>query len=210
MWTSRTRCGASARTAMTTLADLIPDPELLLALPPEQVGKQLLRLAAEYDQNGVIAFDLFTGEALTNYSTSQFGGGGARYPAKWARQLELAVAEARWWLELAMLIVPAEGINGRNGFKRISRKGRELLRDDAAFETYVAASAFPKSMLHPAIADEVWLQLSQGKLDVAVFVAFRQVEIAVRVAGLVTVLCRSPISLCHLGFERERADAAQI
>lgn len=28
--------------------------------------------------------------------------------------------------------------------------------------------------------------------------------------GLVTVLCRSPISLCHLGFERERADAAQI
>jgi acrylyl-CoA reductase (NADPH) len=26
--------------------------------------------------------------------------------------------------------------------------------------------------------------------------------------GLVTVLCRSPISLCHLGFERERADAA--
>ena len=28
--------------------------------------------------------------------------------------------------------------------------------------------------------------------------------------GLVTVLCRSPISLCHLGFERERADAAQV
>ena len=30
------------------------------------------------------------------------------------------------------------------------------------------------------------------------------------VGGLVTVLCRSPISLCHLGFKRERADAAQI
>ncbi len=28
--------------------------------------------------------------------------------------------------------------------------------------------------------------------------------------GLVTVSCRSPISLCHLGFECERADAAQI
>jgi len=28
--------------------------------------------------------------------------------------------------------------------------------------------------------------------------------------GLVTVLRRSRISLCHLGFERERADAAQI
>ncbi|MEQ5789290.1 recombinase family protein [Erythrobacter sp. NFXS35] len=31
-----------------------------------------------------------------------------------------------------------------------------------------------------------------------------------QVYGLVTVLCRSPISLCHLGFECERADAAQI
>lgn len=28
--------------------------------------------------------------------------------------------------------------------------------------------------------------------------------------GLVTVLRRSPVSLCHLGFEGERADAAQI
>jgi hypothetical protein len=28
--------------------------------------------------------------------------------------------------------------------------------------------------------------------------------------GLVTVSCRSPISLCHLGLECERADAAQI
>lgn len=30
------------------------------------------------------------------------------------------------------------------------------------------------------------------------------------VTGLVTVLCRSPLSLSHLGFEGERADAAQI
>lgn len=29
-------------------------------------------------------------------------------------------------------------------------------------------------------------------------------------SGLVPVSCRSAISLCHLGFERERADAAQI
>jgi hypothetical protein len=31
-----------------------------------------------------------------------------------------------------------------------------------------------------------------------------------KLLGLVTVLCRSPISLCHLGFEREWADATQI
>ena len=32
----------------------------------------------------------------------------------------------------------------------------------------------------------------------------------ITINGLVTVLCRSPISLCHLGLECERADAAQI
>ena len=31
-----------------------------------------------------------------------------------------------------------------------------------------------------------------------------------RPPGLVTVSCRSANSLCHLGFERERTDAAQI
>ena len=31
---------------------------------------------------------------------------------------------------------------------------------------------------------------------------------ALRLAGLVLDLCRSPVSLCHLGFECERADAA--
>jgi non-ribosomal peptide synthetase component E (peptide arylation enzyme) len=35
-------------------------------------------------------------------------------------------------------------------------------------------------------------------------------RIAVLQTGLVTVLCRSPISLRHLGLEFERADAAQI
>ena len=32
----------------------------------------------------------------------------------------------------------------------------------------------------------------------------------VKLIGLVTVLCRLPISLCHLGFECERANAAQV
>ena len=45
----------------------------------------------------------------------------------------------------------------------------------------------------PVPAEPVPLAISVGELS-----------------GLVTVLCRSPISLCHLGFERERADAAQI
>ena len=35
-------------------------------------------------------------------------------------------------------------------------------------------------------------------------------DLLAKPAGLVTVLRRSPISLCHLCFERQRADATQI
>ena len=38
-------------------------------------------------------------------------------------------------------------------------------------------------MLHPSIADKVWLELMRGDLADAVFVAFRTVEEAVRDAG---------------------------
>ena len=43
--------------------------------------------------------------------------------------------------------------------------------------------AFRKSVLHPSIADCVSSFLTPGELDVAVFTAFRGVEIAVRAAG---------------------------
>jgi hypothetical protein len=44
------------------------------------------------------------------------------------------------------------------------------------FSQFRAASAFPKSLLHPAIADKVWLDLARNELDDAVFAAFKAVE----------------------------------
>jgi hypothetical protein len=38
-------------------------------------------------------------------------------------------------------------------------------------------------MLHPSIADKVWLDLARGDVADAVFTAFRAVEEAVRKAG---------------------------
>ena len=49
--------------------------------------------------------------------------------------------------------------------------------------------------------------LDEG-LDLGLEVAGQ--EVVLQQDGLVTVLCRSPISLCHLGFECERANAAQV
>lgn len=38
-----------------TLCALIPDVDLLLALPPEQVGRQRLKLADQAQQNGIFS-----------------------------------------------------------------------------------------------------------------------------------------------------------
>jgi uncharacterized protein (TIGR02391 family) len=46
-----------------------------------------------------------------------------------------------------------------------------------------AARAFPKSLLHPSIADKVYPYVMRGELDEAVFAAFKAVEVAVRAAG---------------------------
>jgi uncharacterized protein (TIGR02391 family) len=66
----------------------------------------------------------------------------------------------------------------------VSRRG-EALVDDQAFRAFREAVEFPKTLLHPAFADKVWLSLARGDYDEAVFAAFKSVEVAVRdAAGL--------------------------
>jgi uncharacterized protein (TIGR02391 family) len=163
-----------------SLCSLIPDPQLLISLPPEQVGKQLLKLAAKNMQNGKFSIGAIAGR--DNLFGDGFGGqSGPFYPQTFAEQIELAVAEGWLWLENALLIMPAPVPN--NSKKRLTRRGQMLAHDESKFETYVAASQFPKEMIHASIADEVWIQLAQGKFAVAVFIAFRAVEEAVRHAA---------------------------
>jgi uncharacterized protein (TIGR02391 family) len=163
-----------------TLASVIPDVDLLLALPPEQVGRQLLKLAAKARQNGIFSKGAVIGHDRLFGDGYSFAGG-AGYSTHHKEEVELAAAEAWQWLLNNLLIVPAPEPN--NSFSRLSRRGLQLLGDDDAFEVYATASQLPKALLHPSIADEVWVQLAQGKLAVAVFIAFRAVEEAVRDAA---------------------------
>ena len=166
---------------MTTLCSLIPDVELLLALPPEQVGRQVLRLAAKAQQNGIFSKGAVIGQDQLFGGSYSAHGAGPTYPSHRSDEIELAAAEAWQWLQNNLLIIPAREPN--NSFHRLSRRGRSVLNDDAAFESYAAAAQLPKALLHPSIVDEVWVQLAQGNLAVAVFIAFRAVEEAVRKAA---------------------------
>ncbi|SCB40709.1 TIGR02391 family protein [Rhizobium hainanense] len=99
-------------------------------------------------------------------------------------EIRFALLEGWHWLEINMLIMPAGGMNGNNGWKVLTRRGRAVLADENAFRSYAHASQFPKSLLHPSLGDDVWLELARidGAAN-AVFKSFRAVEEAVRAAG---------------------------
>jgi uncharacterized protein (TIGR02391 family) len=154
----------------------MPNVDALLALEPAELApyvldaiKSQLRNGEFHEGNGIL-YGLFPG----------FSGSGGNYPADKQKQVEQAVAEAVGWLKANLLLVTAPG-NGSPGNFVLSRQAKKL--DTEAFPNFVAASSFPKSLLHPDISEPVWLNLLRGDLGIAVFIAFRAVEEGVRAAG---------------------------
>ncbi len=163
---------------MTTLQKILPDVDVLLALAPEELAPYLLEVIKTQLQNGMCTLGNLTLVSLSGGTAAyQHSSYGAR-----EKEITLATSEAWNWLYVQGLIVPASGMNGSNGWFVVSRRGQALnTKDD--FQRFREAAAFPKSMLHPAIADKVWLALARGDLADAVFIAYRSVEEAVRKAG---------------------------
>ena len=164
---------------METLVSIIPDVDVFLALAPEELAPILLRLARSHMQGGSFLPEQVTQHTIREGIATYTGSG---YPRHREQEVQIALSEARQWLRIHMLIVPASGTNGQNGWMVFSRRGAKL-SNDRDFQRFREAAAFPKSMLHPSIADKVWLTLARGDLDDAVFAAFKAVEEAVRDAG---------------------------
>lgn len=159
---------------MATLTSLIPDIDVLVELAPEELAEIILQLTHERGQKHhlqAIASDI-NGSHGTNTG----------YPQNRKADAELALAEAWNWLSVQGLLIPEPGSNGTNGWMILSRRARAVLASNT-FKTYARSVAFPKTLLHPKIADEVWLDIVRGDLETAVFKSFRAVEIAVREAG---------------------------
>lgn len=159
----------------------ISDVDVLLALSPEELGGVLLKLAADPEHRGMFTFESVAGDASLYPPFHAEGSHAGYYPRARDRQITQAASEAWHWLEYAQLIMPAPGVNGRNGWKVLTRRGEAIAARGAQFGGAIVE--LPKALLHPLIAEQVWLQLARGDLAVAVFIAFRTVEEAVRKAG---------------------------
>jgi len=156
--------------------NFIPDADVVLQLAPEELAFSLLRVASSNLQHGHVHRDVIIS------IDPQVGHERPYRPPQLEAQVELALIEALHWLEVNAFLLPAPGTNGINGFRVIGRRGRALV-DREHFDTFRKAAAFPKALLHPLIADKVWIDLARGDFADAVFFAFRTVEEEVRKLG---------------------------
>lgn len=161
---------------MATLTSLIPDIDVLLALAPEELAEVVLQLAHEHKQNNKIHL-----QTIASHIHGTLGANNG-YPQNSKNDAELVLAEAWNWLLIQGLLIPEPGPNGNNGWMLFSRRAQAVLANNS-FTTYARSVEFPKALLHPSIADEVWLDIVRGDIETAVFKSFRAVEIAVREVG---------------------------
>jgi uncharacterized protein (TIGR02391 family) len=162
---------------MIELPKIIPDPDLLLALEPEELAVKLLfilrqRSEPRFHPNNLQSSELY-GDSAPRHP---------RYPRQRQKEVELALTEAWAWLEAQGLVVPDEGTNGQNGWRRLSRRARRM-ESEADFASFKTARLLPREILHQRIADPVWRAFMRGEFDVAAFQAMKTVEVYVREAS---------------------------
>lgn len=147
------------------LRQLIPHHASLLELAPEELARMMLPLLKRHQ------------EALHLLNTmSHFQQVAELYPGAPPGSVGLALVEAWHWLVMRGLLVT---VSGREFY--LSRNAEAL--EDEAFVDFAKAALLPRELLHSAIANDAWANFLRGAHDLAVFAAFKQVEVAVRKAG---------------------------
>jgi uncharacterized protein (TIGR02391 family) len=154
-----------------SIHSLVPDPEALLALEPEELAGVLmehLNALPPQEQQQLNRYNFGLSHTVREYPPSHH------------ESITRALMEAWGWLEREGLLAPKPGSQGEWIF--ITRRGTQLrTRDDVL--AYRHANLLPRHQLHPRIAQKVWASFLRGDYDTAVFQAFKEVEVRVRQAG---------------------------
>lgn len=162
---------------MFELSTAVPDADVLLAMEPEELGAKLLFLLQKRSNRGPF---ILSNLLLELWPQNYLPGQQSNYPAARRGEIDLALAEAWSWLVAQGLLVHSPSGHG-NGSYVLSRRAKRF-QDETEFRQYSVARMLQKDALNPRIANDVWLDFMRGKFDVAVFQAFKAVEVAVREA----------------------------
>ena len=155
-----------------TLLTIFPNQNDLMALSPEELGGVLLEIVPAVIQNG-----MFNTESLLAQLYPPLGNG---YPVGGNRPVSLAVAEALSWLITQGLLIRDPG---QPATWYVLTRRAQSLRTRADVEAYRKGRVLPVELLQPTLAEKVWPLFLRGDQDIAVFQAFKEIEVAVRKAA---------------------------
>ena len=156
---------------MTTLAELIPDPDAVLALEPEELAGVALELLSSSGPNEPSRLN------PSSFKSSQTMGD---YPRNRKEEIEFALMEGWQWLVQEGLIAPRPG--DTHGWHFITRRGKKI-KNREGLSAYRSSVILPRRLLHPAIVKACWSAFLRGDYDTAVFQTFKELEVAIREAG---------------------------
>lgn len=156
---------------MTTLLDYFSDADALIAVGPEDLGLVLLQLIQDEKALRV---------SPSNLEYPLWAANRPEFPHHKRGAAGRVFAEAWQWLQNEGLLMP--DLDQPNGWFCLTRKGAAL-RTPADREAYQQGNLLPLGLLHPRLAEKVRPMFMRGDYDVAVFQAFKEVEVAVRAAA---------------------------
>ncbi|KAF0247026.1 MAG: hypothetical protein FD180_143 [Planctomycetota bacterium] len=159
---------------MASPNDHFPAVEEALLLPVEELGLCLLDFLRAMQ------------EQFLNVGNST----GARYWQEYAgpkhEEFVVALSEAWAWLIREGIVVPRPGDHG--GFMVFSRRA-ESIKSKPDLDAYRMARAFPAGCLEVVLESKVRPIFLRGDYDVAVFQAFKEVEVRVRDKAKLPAAC---------------------
>jgi len=149
---------------------IFPPPDELLELEPEDLAPLVLRYLSQAPRQELHRYNFtIQSGALGAYA-------GARY-----EEIARAITEAWIVLEREGLIAPMPN-DSSGGWIFITRRGLSLLKQ-GDFKAYFRGHLLPAASLDPMLATKVRPLFLRGEYDTAVFAAYKEVEIRVRVAA---------------------------
>lgn len=153
------------------LEQFFPPLETTLELGTEELAIPLLKSLIQQQQ--VSAIGLHLGNYVGSQAIDDFAGDKCEVIMK-------AITEAWVWLERELMLAPIPG-KGRD-WLYVTKKG-EKLAGETDISKYMAGNIIPLNSLDPVLAGRVLPLFVRGDYDIAVFQAFKEVEIRVRLAA---------------------------
>jgi hypothetical protein len=156
-----------------TLLTVFPDPNDLLALEPEDLAGVILEIAPAVMQSEM--FNIMSLLAQVSQSV------GPSYPHGLRGPVTNALAEAISRL-ITFGLLMQDNTQFGTAWYRLTRRG-QAFKNRTDVDQFRKSRILPIDLLQVAFAEKVWPLFLRGDHDVAVFQAFKEVEIAVRRAA---------------------------